>query len=411
MYLEELTDNKINGGEILMNDLVIIKEKLINICDMSEYFSLSSIKSKVVELEYEDSERIYFEIEKKDIINRLNRKGINKKSIEYNLSAFISNFVLYDNDFLDKRDLEKRKQMYKKHSKIKTWLDKIFYLIDKKAKPANMFYVDRYIDLFLIEDSYEDEFEKFLLKENLEILLDIENDDTLYNVPFLSRDEYLFAVLEGYPDNEKIIIDVTERHSTKIQKIKQQWNIRKKTVYLKRIEEKYQELKLMLDSSEGNSLQIELLTVYAVTMFESYLKDIILLCINNSSYYLGVILKKYDKFSRKEKELYYTELFDAVNTVKEKLTEYVKEQSFQSASIVELFLVKIFEIYSYDSYKSFQREYEKLLNKRHIVVHRGGYNDDGTKIKMHASQLKKWYKLLFETIEKIDRKIFISLIN
>lgn len=80
------------GGKIMANDLVFVGEKLVNICDMSNFIwnKPNNIEEEKIQINGNEIKRYVVKVKKIDIIERLkNENSITKETIQYSLECYL----------------------------------------------------------------------------------------------------------------------------------------------------------------------------------------------------------------------------------------------------------------------------------------------------------------------------------
>lgn len=413
----------------MTNDLVMMEGKIINICDMERYFYLGNVEKKKELIDGQNLQRTQIRIETNKFLQKLENEGINTYFMEMHLEKFIKFFLedkrLY-NTYKEAGEIDlynKRKDIFKEHNKLEVWIDTIKNLIDLQVKPENfepsLAYFDGYVEYILKESkeneaikcylSKDKEFKEYLLKKDLDLFYDIENEETIYNIPCFNRHEYLYIILKTY-NVKQFVIDVTDRiEFNKSNRIPRLLYLNH-TFYFEQFLEKYEKMKNLISCNKTDSIVLELATVYLISMWESYLRSLVKLCLAKGNLYSKIILEKdkdiNEKFNFKELKEFFYKFYNKLNEI----LVAIDNISFQSINKFSLYIEKIFEVYEEEERNELKKSYSDLISQRNLIVHKNGYELDGSRVEFDYDQLNEWYKMIHKVIEEIDNKVYVKVI-
>ncbi len=398
-------------------DLVVVENKVIDIGDFSSLIFASQVDKEIIELENGDKiERLFVNIEKEKIIGLLHERGIVSGTAEHSMKSYIENMkneLENVQEWADEEYLKQREVIFMENNTIDKWINEVKKLINLKAKsPYQILMIDMNYEEYLFEELKEiSPFQKFLLKIDLDYIIEISIAETLYNIPFLSQEEYLYEIISTYPSKTLIKIDVTERCNAKISKMREKWKIKRNSIYFARVKDDYDSIVEKIDLYEQDQIVKELLIVHAITLFESYLKNITKFAIGNNSMFLRKLLEEDNRFSDKNQNFTYKELFSKLTSLKMEVFQYVNKESFQNMETIHTYLIKIFNVYeNKEEFSLFKGEYISMLKKRNTIVHNSGFGIDGCKVEISSDDLKKSYNIIFNAIKNIDSKVYFNIL-
>ncbi|WP_055225557.1 hypothetical protein, partial [Clostridium baratii] len=312
----------------MYNDLIFIENNLINICDMSNFLiDKKSLKKEIIGVD-----RFIIEIPITELKTILNNKGINYDSIKYNLKCYLEKIDsdLSNNEyFYDETTLIKIKNFFRNYETLDIWYKELTNLIKNRARPENfIFFINDYSfeELLFKDFTPNNELQEFLL--NLYSEWNLNNySDSLYNIPFLTNDELLFMLINDKTDGN-IKIDITDRLESA--KLKAELNsYKQQTFYLYRFNKEFDEIIKNIDNYKNDKLIKKLFISHLITLFESYLKNIIRLAVNNKNIYLKLLCENDTRINNKNHKIQYKDLF------------------------IEI--------------------YKEILENRHLIIHNNGY--------------------------------------
>ncbi|NFE84099.1 hypothetical protein FDB42_12570 [Clostridium botulinum] len=394
------------------SDLIFIEDKLVHICDMSKFiFGRDIINEKICNFD-----RRVVKIPIKEFKDVLINKCITKESIEYNFNIYIENrniMLEKNSEYMTENSLQKAKKFYNDNNTLKKWSEVINNLITCKAKPEfTLWGISdfEFEDTILSELKKKNELQKFLLKDDLEWNTETDYSESLYNIPFLSSDELFFLLLEK-KDKGNVIIDVTDRLNNMDFNAQEEF-YKRKTFHRAKFEEEYNKIIVKIENLKDDDLTKKMFLSHLITMFESYIRNVIRVLVNNKDFYVRAIVENEYRFYGKKRSVSYKELFKIIEGLKKQINKFINENSFQSKEIITNYLINIFKVYKNEDendFKEFIEVYEKIIKKRNIIIHSNGSYKDGRRIKIETEDLKSYYLVVRNEIEKIDRKVFISL--
>lgn len=384
----------------MANDLVFIKNFLIDVRDMSEFIGkVQSAKEKIF-----NKERVIVRIDITEFKKLLEDKGINQRSATYNLSEYIE--LIQKNEWFDEEYSKKIIDMYLENRDICKWQQATKNLIQNRAKPESFFLIDYELEreLFQDQNGSNSQLEQYILRNNINHIDDLVISDQLFNIPFLSKNEYLYFMVSLFDEKEDILIDITERQANKLEYLRKSFNIHKHSVFYREFEENYIYLKENLKKYTDDQLVCNLFIPYAISLFESYLKNIIRLAANSSNYYLREIIKKDDRMIQGKKQIKYEEIFDKLFDVRELVNSSIDKESFQSEATFETYIKYIFKTYDDERYKIAKERYLCLLHMRHDIIHNSILTD------FEEDKFLSYLENLKDITQSIDSVVLRSVI-
>lgn len=400
----------------MREDMLFCGKFFVNTGDMFQFYSLGKCERKEIEINGETVTRIQIIVKKDKVIQKL-KSVIKKDYLEYELKSYITYINSMkdggENDWYDEKIIDERIALFNEYDTSEKWIKEIIFLMEKGYKTDSNFdvlFFDDFMENKLTEFKGEcTPIQKYLLKKDLNIFVDYENESTYYNIPFWNNEEYLFAILNNI-DGEDITIDVTNRHNEKVNQMRQRWLFKKNTPVWHRIEIQYNNIVNNLENAVGNEIYLGLYCVYAIALMESYLKQISILCVNSGYIYLNKILENDLNYSARKGKIEYKNLFRELANLKKELIDYFEKESFQSIERIKLYCQKIYEIDDKCQELDFYSRYAQLLEKRNCIVHYGGYESGGNQMQISLSELKKFFELIYKVLEIIDNKVIVTIL-
>ncbi len=229
----------------MREDMLFCGKFFVNTGDMFQFYSLGKCERKEIEINGETVTRIQIIVKKDKVIQKL-KSVIKKDYLEYELKSYITYINSMkdggENDWYDEKIIDERIALFNEYDTSEKWIKEIIFLMEKGYKTDSNFdvlFFDDFMENKLTEFKGEcTPIQKYLLKKDLNIFVDYENESTYYNIPFWNNEEYLFAILNNI-DGEDITIDVTNRHNEKVNQMRQRWLFKKNTPVWHRIEIQY----------------------------------------------------------------------------------------------------------------------------------------------------------------------------
>lgn len=221
----------------MREDMLFCGNFFVNASDMSQFYSLGKSEWKEIEINGKKVTRIQIIVKKDKVIQKL-KSVIKEDYLEYELKSYIAYISSIkdggEDEWHDEKIIDERIALFNEYDTSEKWIKEIIFLMEKGYKTDSNFdalFFDDFMENRLTEFRGEcTPIQKYLLKKDLDILVDYENENTYYNTPFWNNEEYLFAILNNI-NEEDIIIDVTNRHNEKVNQMRQRWHLKKILLY------------------------------------------------------------------------------------------------------------------------------------------------------------------------------------